>query len=90
MVSNGKKTLESMNLNDMVHLFNRSIKNMLYNFIPHEIITRDNYISNPFRVYLAKILFSFIKKIMDLSSCSKTYWSVLTSFLNNIKIPGIP
>ena len=28
-----------MNVNDMVHLFNRTIKNILHNFIPHEIIT---------------------------------------------------
>ena len=31
-----------MNVNDMVHLFNRNIKNILYNFIPHEIITSDD------------------------------------------------
>ena len=26
----------------MVHLFNRTIKNILYNFIPHEIMTCDD------------------------------------------------
>ena len=31
-----------MNVNDMVHLFNRTIKNILHNFIPHEIITCDH------------------------------------------------
>ena len=31
-----------MNFNDMVNLFNRTIKNILHNFIPHEIITCDD------------------------------------------------
>ena len=31
-----------MNINNMVHLFNRTIKNILYNFIPHEIMTCDD------------------------------------------------
>ena len=42
MVSNGKKSFQNMNVNDMVHLFNRTIKNMLHNFIPHEVITCDD------------------------------------------------
>ena len=31
-----------MNFNDMVNLFNRTIKNILHNFIPHEKITCDD------------------------------------------------
>ena len=31
-----------MNVNDMVDLFNRIIKNILRNLIPHETITCDN------------------------------------------------
>ena len=31
-----------MNVNDMVHLFNRTIKNILRNFIPHETIICDD------------------------------------------------
>ena len=31
-----------MNVNDTVHLFKRSVKNTLHNFIPHEIITCDD------------------------------------------------
>ena len=31
-----------MNVNDMVHLFNRTIKNILRNLIPHETITCDD------------------------------------------------
>ena len=28
-----------MNINDMVHFCNRTIKNILHNFIPHEVMT---------------------------------------------------
>ena len=31
-----------MNVSDMVHLFNRTIKNILRNFIPHETTTCDD------------------------------------------------
>ena len=31
-----------MNIDEMVHLFNRTIKNMSHDFIPHEIITSDD------------------------------------------------
>ena len=34
-----EKQFESINVNDMVHLFNRTVKNMPHNFILHEIIT---------------------------------------------------
>ena len=37
-----EKSLQHMNVNDMVHLFNRTIKNILHNFITHEIITCDD------------------------------------------------
>ena len=30
-----------MNVNDMVHLFNKTINNILHNLIPHEKITCD-------------------------------------------------
>ena len=33
-----EKSFPNMNVNDMVHLFNRTIKNMLCNFIPLETI----------------------------------------------------
>ena len=35
------KLFQNMNVNDMVHLFNGNIKNLLNNFIPQEIITCD-------------------------------------------------
>ena len=37
-----EKSFQNMNVNDMVHLFNRTIKNILHNFIPHEVITWDD------------------------------------------------
>ena len=37
-----EKLFQNMNVNDMVHLFKRTIKNILRNFIPHEIITCDD------------------------------------------------
>ena len=40
MVLNGKNHL-NMKVNNMIHLFNRTIKNILRNFIPHETITCD-------------------------------------------------
>ena len=37
-----EKPFQNMNVNDIVHLFNRTIKNILDDFIPHEIITCDD------------------------------------------------
>ena len=37
-----EKSFQNMNFNDMVHLFNRTIKNILHNFILYEIITCDD------------------------------------------------
>ena len=37
-----EKSCHNTNFNDMVHLFNRTIKNILRNFIPHETITCDD------------------------------------------------
>ena len=37
-----EKSFQNMNVNDMFDLFNRTIKNILRNFIPHETITCDN------------------------------------------------
>ena len=37
-----EKSFQNMNANDMVHFFNRTMKNISHNFIPHEIITCDD------------------------------------------------
>ena len=37
-----EKSFQNMNVNDMVYLFNRNIKNILRNFIPHETVTCDD------------------------------------------------
>ena len=37
-----EKSFQNMNVNEMVHLFKRTIKNILHNFIPHETIACDD------------------------------------------------
>ena len=37
-----EKSFPNMNVNDIVHLFNRTIKILLHNFIPREVITCDD------------------------------------------------
>ena len=37
-----EKSFQNMNVNDMVHLFDRIVKKILHGFIPHEIITCDD------------------------------------------------
>ena len=37
-----EKSFQNMNVNEMVYLFNRTIKNILRNFIPHETTTCDD------------------------------------------------
>ena len=115
----------------MVFLFNRTITNILSNYIPHEIIICDdrdppwinnrvkeliNEKSDTFQCYLhsdkdpklfnkvgylQNELKSFIeankemyysrisKRITNPLTSTKTYWSILKSFLNNKKIPCI-
>ena len=116
----------------MVFLFNRTIKNILSNYIPHEIIICDDrdppWINNKVKElinekndtfqcylhsnkdpklfnkveYLQNELKSLIeankekyysrisKRMMNPLTSTKTYWSILKSFLNNKKIPCIP
>ena len=48
-----------MNVNDMVHLFNRTIKNILHNYIRREIITCDDrdppWIKSTIRRFIVKM-----------------------------------
>ena len=116
----------------MVFLFNRTIKNILSNYIPHEIIICDDrdppWINNKVKElinekndtfqcylhsnkdpklfnkveYLQNELKSLIeankekyysrisKRMMNPLTSTKTYWSILKSFLNNKKISCIP
>ena len=54
-----------MNVNDMVNLFNRTIKNILRNVIPHETITCDHrdppWINSSIRRLILKILILCLK-----------------------------
>ena len=116
----------------MVSLFNKSIKNILSNFIPHETITCDDknppwfnknmkqliqeknstnksYILSDKNLQIferVKNLLNQLKcsiksnkksyylrisrKLMDLATGAKTYWSILKTLLNNKKNPSIP
>ena len=127
-------SFKNLEVNEMVFLFNRTIKIILSNYIPHEIIICDdrdppwirnrvkeliNEKSDTFRCYLhnnkdpkAKLfnkveyLQNELKSLMEANkekyysriskrminslASTKTYWSILKSFLNNKKIPCIP
>ena len=37
-----EKSFQNIKVNDMIHLFYRTIENMFYNFIPHETTTCDD------------------------------------------------
>ena len=37
-----KKSLQNMNVTDIIHLFNRTVQKISYSFISHEIITFDD------------------------------------------------
>ena len=116
----------------MVFFFNRTMKNILSNYIPHEIFICDdrdpprinnwvkeliNEKNDPFQCYLhsnkdpklfnkVKYLQNELKSLIEASkekyysriskrmmnplASTKTYWSILKSFLNNKKISCIP
>ena len=114
---------KNLEINEMVFLFNRTIKNILSNYIPYEIITCDyrdppwinnrvkeliNEKNDTFQCYLhsnkdpklfnkveylqneLKYYSRISKRMMNPLTSTKTYWSILKSFLNNKKIPCIP
>ena len=125
------RSFKNVEVNEMVFLFNRTIKNILSNYIPHEIIICDdldppwinnrvkeliNEKNNTFQCYLHSNkdlkLFNKVqylqnklkssieankenyfvcisKRMMNPLTSTKTYWSILKSFLNNKKIPCI-
>ena len=126
------RSFKNLDVNEMVFSFNRTIKNILSNYIQHEIIICDDrdppWINNRVKElindkndtfqcyrhnnkdpklfnkveYLQNELKSLIeankekyysrisKRMMNPLTSTKTYWSILKSFLNNKKIPCIP
>ena len=126
------RSFKNLDVNEMVFLFNRTIKNILSNYIPHEITICDDrdptWINNRVKElinekndtfqcslhsnkdpklfskveYLQNELKSLIeankekyysrisKRMMNPLTSTKTYWSILKSFLNNKSIPCIP
>ena len=126
------RSFKYLEVNKMVFLFNRTIKNILSNYIPHKIIICDdrdppwihnrakeiiNEKNDTFQCYLhsnkdpklfnkAEYLQNELKSLIEVNkekyysriskrmtnplTSTKTYWSILKSFLNNKKIPCIP
>ena len=126
------RSLKNLDINEMVFLFNRIIKNIISNYIPHEIIICDdrdppwinnrvkeliNEKNNTFQCYLHSnkdlnlfnkvgYLQNELKSLIDTNkekyysriskrmtnplTSTKTYWSILKSFLNSKKIFCIP
>ena len=126
------RSFKYLEVNEMAFLFNRPIKNILSNYIPHEIVICDDrdppWINNRIKEiiyekndtfqcylhgnkdpklfnkveYLQNELKSLIeankekyysrisKRMINPLTSTKTYWSILKSFLNNKKIPSIP
>ena len=125
------RSFKNLDVIEMVFLFNRTIKNILSNYIPHDITCDDRnppWINNRVKElinekddtfqrylhsnkdpklfskveYLQNELKSLIeankekyysrisKRMMNPLTSTKTYWSILKSFLNNKKISCIP
>ena len=126
------RSFKYLEVNEMVFLFNRTIKKILSSYLPHEIIICDDrdppWINNRVKEkinekndtfqcylhsnkdpklfnkieYLQNELKSLIeankekyysrisKRMINPLTSTKTYWSILKSFLNNKKIPCIP
>ena len=126
------RSFKNLEVHEMVFLFNRTIKDILSNCIPHEIIICDDrglpwinntvkelinekkdtfqcylhsnkvsklfnkveYLQNELKslieAYKEKYHSSISKRMTNPLTSTKTYWSILKSFLNNKKIPCIP
>ena len=79
----------------MVFLFNKTITNILPNYIHHETVNDKNCIlndKNPQKQLKniiersqEKYYLRISKKLMDLMASPKTYWSILKTLLNNKK-----
>ena len=80
-----EKWFDNMNVNDVVHLFNRTIKNILRNFIPHETITCDDrdppWINSPIRRLIQDKIEAY--KRIKRSSNSNQYFEIF-QFLQNL------
>ena len=112
------RSFKNLDVNEMTFLFNRTIKNILSNYIPHDnrdppqINNRDTfqcylhrnkdpklfrkvkYLQDELKFLIEankeKYYSRISKRIMNPLTSTKTYWSILNSFLNNKKIACIP
>ena len=88
--------------NEILHVFNKNIKNILSNFNPHEIGScNDKYTpwinskikslikskNSAYKNYLKKIyIFRISSKLTSPTTSSKAYWSILENLMNKNKI----
>ena len=65
----GEKSFRNLRINEMVYLFNKTIKNILSNYIPHETITCDDrdppWINNKIKQLIQEISNTYRKLYSD-------------------------
>ena len=89
---------KKLHTNEMIFSFNRTIKYILSNYIPHETIfwlfNKVEYLQNELKSLIKatkeKYYSHISKRMINSLTSTRTYWSILTSFLNNIKLLCIP
>ena len=126
-----ERCFANISVNNKVHMFNKTIKNIMSNYIPHETIICDDrdppwinkdikqlildknhahksygrndkslQFFNRFKFLQTKLIFLIEEsknqyytllshKLLHPKTSQKSYWSILKTFLNHKKIPGI-
>ena len=88
-----ERSFANLNINDKVYLFNKTIKNILSNFIPHETITFDDrdtpwinnqvkHLINENKILYTKIISKIIKAINLLKFIKQSIFWKSTKFIN--------
>ena len=86
----GKKALRNRDINDVVFLFNKTIKNIISNYIPHETVTFDDrdppWINKNVKQLILERKMKCIKSILIKAKTVKylTKLNVLQNKLNSI------
>ena len=126
-----ERCFANTSVNNKIHMFNKTIKNIMSNYIPHEAIICDDrdppwinkdikqlildknhahksygrndkslQFFNRFKFLQTKLIFLIEEsknqyytllshKLLHPKTSQKSYWSILKTFLNHKKIPGI-
>ena len=86
------RALSKVRVDKKICCFTKTLLNIIPNFIPHERIICDYkdklWINNEIKK-TNKSMRRILLKVQT-STSSKTYWSILKTFLNNKKMPRIP